>query len=152
MISAFRNIFKIPELRSRILFTLAMVVLVRLGASITLPGVNPDVLQAWINERQQDAQSGAAAIASLLNVFSGGGLENCAIFALGIMPYISASIMMQLLTAVVPRLSQLAREEGGRQKISLYTRWATIVLCVFQGYLLARSLYSPGQNIFLQGL
>jgi preprotein translocase subunit SecY len=152
MISAFRNVFKIPELRSRILFTLGMVVLVRLGASITLPGVNPDVLQAWVAERQADAQSGAAAIASLLNVFSGGGLENCAIFALGIMPYISASIMMQLLTAVVPSLSKMAREEGGRQKISLYTRYATIALCLFQGYLLARSLSQPGQNIFLQGL
>ncbi len=152
MISAFSNSFKVPELRSRILYTLAMIVVVRLGATITLPGVNPDVLRAWVETRNHDANSAGAAVASLLNVFSGGGLQNCALFALGIMPYISASIMLQLLTAVVPSLSKMAREEGGRQKINQYTRLATIGLCIFQGYLLARSLSSPGQNIFLQGL
>ena len=152
MISAFANVFKVPELRARILFTLAMIVIVRVGATITLPGVDATVLDEWISTRTADASSGAAQVAALLNVFSGGGLQNCAIFALGIMPYISASIMMQLLTAVVPRLSKLAREDGGRQKITQYTRIATIVLCLFQGYLLARSLQSPGQNIFLGGL
>lgn len=152
MISAFANSLKIPELRSRILYTLAMIVIVRLGTHITLPGVNPLVLQEWLTERSADASSGGAAVAALLNVFSGGGLQNCAIFALGIMPYISASIMIQLLTAVVPSLSKMAREEGGRQKINQYTRFGTIILCIFQGYLLARSLQNPGQNIFLQGL
>ena len=151
MISAFANSLKIPELRSRILYTLAMIVVVRLGTAITLPGVNPEVLREWIASRTADA-GGAAAVAALLNVFSGGGLENCAIFALGIMPYISASIMMQLLTAVVPKLGKLAREEGGRQKVNQYTRYATIALCLFQGYLLAKSLQNPGQNIFLSGL
>ncbi len=143
MISAFANSLRLPELRSRILYTLAMIVIVRIGTAITLPGVNPDVLRDWIQKRAET---------SLLNVFSGGGLENCAIFALGIMPYISASIMLQLLTAVIPSLSKMAREEGGRQKINQYTRIGTIILCVFQGYLLARSLKDPGQNIFLQGL
>ncbi len=152
MISAFSNSFKVPELRSRILYTLAMVVVVRLGATITLPGVNPEVLRAWVESRAHDTTGPGAAVASLLNVFSGGGLQNCALFALGIMPYISASIMLQLLTAVVPSLSKMAREEGGRQKINQYTRLATIGLCIFQGYLLARSLSAPGQNIFLQGL
>ena len=152
MISAFANSFKVPDLRSRILFTLAMIVIVRIGAAITLPGVDPTVLDEWIRNRTSDANSGAAQVAALLNVFSGGGLQNCAIFALGIMPYISASIMLQLLTAVVPRLSKLAREEGGRQKITQYTRLATIALCIFQGYLLAQSLQNPGQNIFLGGL
>lgn len=152
MISAFSNSLKVPELRSRILYTLAMIVIVRLGAAITLPGVNPEVLRAWVAHRAQDATGAGAAVASLLNVFSGGGLQNCALFALGIMPYISASIMLQLLTAVVPSLSKMAREEGGRQKINQYTRLATIGLCIFQGYLLARSLAQPGQNIFLQGL
>jgi preprotein translocase subunit SecY len=152
MISAFANSFKIPDLRSRILFTLAMIVIVRIGASITLPGVDVTVLDEWIKTRTADSGSGAAQVAALLNVFSGGGLQNCAIFALGIMPYISASIMLQLLTAVVPRLSKLAREDGGRQKITQYTRIATIVLCVIQGYLLAQSLQNPGQNIFLGGL
>lgn len=152
MISAFANSFKVPDLRSRILFTLAMIVIVRIGASITLPGIDVTVLDEWIKNRTADAGSGAAQVAALLNVFSGGGLQNCAIFALGIMPYISASIMLQLLTAVVPRLSKMAREDGGRQKITQYTRLATIVLCVFQGYLLAQSLQNPGQNIFLGGL
>jgi preprotein translocase subunit SecY len=150
MISAFVNSFKVPELRSRILYTLAMIVIVRLGVAITLPGVNPDVLREWIANR--NAEGGAAAVAALLNVFSGGGLENCAIFALGIMPYISASIMVQLLTAVVPQLSKMAREEGGRQKINQFTRIGTIVLCLAQGTMLAYSLKNPGQNVFLQGL
>lgn len=152
MISAFANSFKVPDLRARILFTLAMIVIVRIGTAITLPGVDTTVLQEWVNTRTADASSGAAQVAALLNVFSGGGLQNCAIFALGIMPYISASIMLQLLTAVVPKLSKLAREDGGRQKITQYTRFATIALCLFQGYLLAKSLQNPGQNIFLGGL
>lgn len=151
MISAFRDSFRVPELRSRILFTLAMIVIVRIGTSITLPGVDGSVLDEWIASRA-DSGGAAAQVAALLNVFSGGGLQNCAIFALGIMPYISASIMLQLLTAVVPSMSKMAREEGGRQKITQYTRLATIVLCVFQGYLLAKSLQTPGQNIFLGGL
>ena len=82
-------------------------------------------------------------VAALFNLFSGGALENCAIFSLGIMPYISASIMLQLLTAVIPQLGRLAREDGGRQKIMQYTRYATVVLCLFQGYLLAISFQHP---------
>jgi preprotein translocase subunit SecY len=153
MISAFVNIFKIPDLRQRILFTLAMIVIVRVGYAITLPGVNPHVLQAWVDLKQAaPGNNPFAAAAALVNVFSGGGLQRCAIFALGIMPYISASIMMQLLTAVVPSMSKLSREDGGRQKINQWTRYATVALCLFQGYLLAVSLKNPGQNIFLDGL
>lgn len=152
MISAFANSFKVPELRSRILFTLAMIVIVRIGTAITLPGVDVSVLDEWIKTRTADSTGAGAQVAALLNVFSGGGLQNCAIFALGIMPYISASIMLQLLTAVVPSMSKMAREDGGRQKITQYTRLATIALCLFQGYLLAKSLSAPGQNIFLGGL
>ena len=151
MISAFRNSFNIPEVRSRILFTLAMVVIVRMGTAITLPGIDPTVLNAWLDSRQNE-EGPTAQIAALLNVFSGGGLDNLAIFALGIMPYISASIMLQLLTAVVPSLNKMAREDGGRQKINNYTRLATLVLCVFQGYLLVRTLPNPGQNFMLPGL
>ncbi len=135
MISAFTNSLKIPELRSRILFTLLVVVIVRLGAVVTLPGVDDNVLQDWYKQVQEQSENsqGLTAVLALMNVFSGGGLQNSALFALGIMPYISASIMLQLLTAVVPSLGKLAREEGGRQKISLYTRVLTIVLCLFQG-------------------
>ena len=152
MISAFANSFKVPELRSRILFTLAMVVIVRIGTQITLPGIDPTVLSQWIMDKADDANSAGAQVAALLNIFSGGGLQNCAIFALGIMPYISASIMMQLLTAVWPPLTKLAREDGGRQKITTYTRIATLALCVFQAYLLAQSLADPRQNYLMAGL
>src|ERR1700757_2585766 len=139
MVSAFLNSVKIPELRRRILFTLAVIVVVRLGAAITTPGVNQAVLQEWFRTTA-DKQGGVAA---LFNLFSGGALENCAIFSLGIMPYISASIMMQLLTAVIPQLGRLAREDGGRQKIMQLTRYTTVGLCLFQGYLLALSFQHP---------
>jgi preprotein translocase subunit SecY len=141
MVSAFLNTVKIPELRRRILFTLAVVVIVRLGAAITTPGVNQAVLQEWFRTALSDKSGGS--VAALFNLFSGGALENCAIFSLGIMPYISASIMMQLLTAVIPQLGRLAREDGGRQKIMQYTRFMTVGLCIFQGYLLALSFQHP---------
>src|SRR6266704_4702220 len=141
MVSAFLNTVKIPELRRRILFTLAVIVIVRLGAAITTPGVNPAVLQDWFRSALTEKSGGS--VAALFNLFSGGALENCAVFSLGIMPYISASIMLQLLTAVIPSLSRLAREDGGRQKIMQYTRYATVVLCIFQGYLLAVSFQHP---------
>src|SRR6267143_2055874 len=141
MVSAFLNTVKIPELSRRILFTLAVIVIVRLGAAITTPGVNQGVLQEWF--RTSLSQRTGGGLAALFNLFSGGALENCAVFSLGIMPYISASIMMQLLTAVIPQLGRLAREEGGRQKIMQLTRYATLVLCIFQGYLLALSFQHP---------
>src|SRR6195256_3110127 len=141
MVSAFLNTVKIPELRRRILFTLAVIVIVRLGAAITTPGVNQGVLQEWF--RTSLSQRTGGGLAALFNLFSGGALENCAIFSLGIMPYISASIMMQLLTAVIPQLGRLAKEDGGRQKIMQYTRYATVGLCIFQGYLLAISFQHP---------
>ncbi|MGH8048645.1 MAG: preprotein translocase subunit SecY [Chthoniobacterales bacterium] len=150
MISAFTNIFKIPELRSRVLFTLAMIVIIRIGSAITTPGVNSEVLRQWFMD-VADKQS-AGGVAALFNLFSGGALSHAAIFSLGIMPYISASIMLQLLTAVVPRLGKLAREDGGRQKIMQYTRYTTLGLCIFQGYLLAISLEKPASNPFLSGI
>src|ERR671924_38698 len=139
MVSAFLNTVKIPELRRRIMFTLAVIVIVRLGAAITTPGVNQAVLQEWF--RSTADKSGG--VAALFNLFSGGALENCAVFSLGIMPYISASIMLQLLTAVIPQLGRMAREDGGRQKIMQLTRYTTVVLCIFQGYLLALSFQHP---------
>src|SRR5947209_4459652 len=141
MVSAFLNSVKIPELRRRILFTLAVIVIVRVGAAVTTPGVNQAVLHEWFRSALTEKAGGG--VAALFNLFSGGALENCAIFSLGIMPYISASIMMQLLTAVIPQLSRLAREDGGRQKIMQLTRYATVGLCIFQGYLLAVSFQHP---------
>jgi len=150
MISAFANTFKIPELRNRVLFTLILLVVVRIGSAITCPGINASVLQEWFAS-QKNADTGGS-IAALFNIFSGGALENCALFSLGVMPYISASIMLQLLTAVIPQLGKLAKEDGGRQKIMQYTRYATIALCLFQGYLLALSFENPASNPFLNGI
>ena len=149
MVSAFLNTVKIPELRRRILFTLAIIVIVRLGAHITTPGVNAAVLQEWFRDATSRSGGGVAA---LFNLFSGGALENCAIFSLGIMPYISASIMLQLLTAVIPKLGRLKKEDGGQQKIMQITRYATLVLCLVQGYLLAVSLQNPASNPMLGGI
>jgi preprotein translocase subunit SecY len=151
MISAFTNIFKIEELRQRILFTIVILIVVRAGAAITIPGVDAHVLNSWFQAQMSTASGGG--VATLLNIFAGGALAHCAIFSLGIMPYISASIMMQLLTAVVPRLNKMAREEaGGRQKINQYTRYLTLILCLVQGYLLALSLENPAKNPLLQGV
>src|SRR5438094_3424462 len=141
MVSAFLNTVKIPELRRRILFTLAVIVVVRLGAAITTPGVNQGVLQDWF--RTSLSQRTGGGLAALFNLFSGGALENCAVFSLGIMPYISDSIMMQLLTAVIPQLGRFAREDGGRQKIMQLTRYTRVGPCIFQGYLLALSFQHP---------
>ncbi len=150
MISAFTNIFKIPELRQRVLFTLAMIVIIRAGSAITTPGVNAEILREWFQNAAD--HSAAGGVAAIFNLFSGGALAHCAIFSLGIMPFISASIMMQLLTAVVPQLGRLAREDGGRRKIMQYTRYGTIALCLLQGYLLAKSFENPQSNPFLPGI
>ena len=149
MISAFANIFKIPELRQRVLFTLALLAVVRIGAAITLPGVDPSVVQGYLDD---SGSRGGNALNTLISAFSGGVVASCSILALGIMPYISASIMVQLLTAVVPKLSKLAREAGGRQKITQYTRYVTIVLCLIQGYLMAKGLVHPENNFLLFGM
>jgi preprotein translocase subunit SecY len=153
MISAFTNTWKIPELRDRILFTLALIVIIRLGVHITLPGVDGTVIKAWLDDLQkQDPTSPTGGVTALLTVFSGGGLQQAGILALGIMPYISASIMVQLLTAVVPKLSRLAREDGGRQKINQYTRYITIGIALVQGFFVAKSLTNPGKIPYMSGI
>ncbi|MDB4688759.1 preprotein translocase subunit SecY, partial [Akkermansiaceae bacterium] len=153
MISAFANTWKIPELRDRILFTMAMIVIVRLGVALPLPGVNMDVISTWLDLQAKDGEDGAGGgVGAMLNVFSGGGLQAMGLFSLGIMPYISASIMMQLLSAVVPKLARLAKQDGGRQKINSYTRYVTILIAVVQGFFLAKSLDNPQNNFLLQGI
>ncbi len=154
MISAFANTWKIPELRDRILFTLALIVIVRLGVHITLPGVDASVIKAWLDDvAKQDASNPASGgVTALLTVFSGGGLTQAGVFALGIMPYISASILVQLMTAIVPKFSKLAREDGGRQKITQYTRYITIVIALVQGYFVAQSLTRPDSIPYMQGV
>lgn len=150
MISAFTNTFKVPELKNRVLFTLLMLVIIRIGAAISCPGVDASILHHWFTDTSNKQTGGS--VAALFNLFSGGALENCAIFSLGVMPYISAQIMFQLLVAVIPSLNKLSREDNGQQKISQYTRYATIALCVFQGLLLARTFENPSTNPFLHGI
>ncbi len=152
MISAFANTWKIPELRDRILFTLALIVIVRLGVHITLPGVDATVIKAWLDSVAKQDATQAGGMTALLTVFSGGGLTQAGVFALGIMPYISASIMVQLMTAIVPKFSRLAREDGGRQKITQYTRYITIVIALVQGYFVAKSLTMPQNIPYMQGV
>ncbi|HEX9774040.1 MAG TPA: preprotein translocase subunit SecY [Actinomycetota bacterium] len=128
MLSAFRNAFKIADLRNKILFTLAVIAVYRLGSHIPLPGVDFEQVQ---NLQRQAEQGGS--IVNLINLFSGGALTNFAIFALGIMPYITSSIIMQLLAVVIPRLEALQKEgEVGRKKITQYTRYMTVVLSLLQ--------------------
>src|ERR1051325_330623 len=150
MLSAFANCLKIPELRKRILFTLALLAICRIGAAIPLPGVIPMAVKEALT---QSGQASGGGFLGLYNIFTGGALENCSTFALGIMPYISASIILQLMTAVVPSLQRMIREhEQGRAKFIQYTRYLTVVLCFVQGYLMAvgfenpSSLFGPALN------
>jgi preprotein translocase subunit SecY len=142
--SAFTNSLKIPELRSRIFYTLSLLFVSRVAAIIPLPGLDPQPLKRFFAE-QTDA-GGAGALVGLYNMFTGGALTNGAVAALGIMPYISASIIFQLMTAVVPTLSRLQQEgDVGRQKLTQYTRYATVLICLIQGTLLLLALNNPGQ-------
>jgi preprotein translocase subunit SecY len=141
MLSAFANSFKIPELRSRILFTLGLVFVCRIVATVPTPGVDAVALQRVIADIESQVGGG---LLGLIDMFSGGAMRNCAVGALGIMPYISASIILQLLTAVIPSLGRLAREgDAGRQKITQYARYLTVALCIVQGYFMAATLEHP---------
>ena len=151
MISAFANSMKVPELRSRILFTLAMIVIVRLGVHIPLPGVDVPTLTHFLETSAKENGDPLGAFGAILTIFSGGGLQQCGIFALGIMPYISASIMTQLLGAVVPSLQKMMREEGGRQKMTKYTRILAIIIAIIQGYMLTSLLMNPSNLPGMQG-
>ncbi len=127
MLNSIANMFRIPELRKRLLFTLAMLGVYRLGIFVTTPGVDRVAMR--------DVVRNAGGLLGLFNLFSGGALEQLSIFALGIMPYISASIILQLLTVVVPALAKMQKEgEVGRRKITQYTRYGTILLSVIQGW------------------
>ena len=138
------NIARIPELQRRIFFTFAMLAVYRLGCAIPTPGVDRVAVKRFFEE--------GGGIFGLFNLFSGGALENLSIFALGIMPYISASIILQLLTVVVPKLEELKKEgEEGRRVITRYTRYGTVVLAVVQGLLMATAMeqgaFGPGTVI-----
>src|SRR5882757_3045526 len=143
--NTFGNCVKIPELKSRIIFTLGVLAVCRLIAWIRIPGLDGNALHTYFASH---SQSGGGML-GMYNTFAGGALEHCAIGTLGIMPYISATIIIQLLTAVWPKLSKLAREEGGRAKIIQYGRYFTVLLCLAQGLFFAIGWETP-EKLFPQ--
>jgi preprotein translocase subunit SecY len=140
--SAFINSFKIKELRQRILFAAGIVALCRIAAAIPCPGVNARALQVLFEKNA----GAAGGFMGMFDMFSGGALENFAVATLGIMPYISASIIMTLLTPVIPALEKLAREgDVGRQKINQYMRYLTVLICIIQGAMAALVMLDPSR-------
>src|SRR5829696_6743350 len=139
IVNTFSNCFKIPELKSRIIFTVMVMAIARLAAVVHIPGLDGAALATFF----QSQSNASGSLLGLYGMFSGGALENCAIGALGIMPYISATIIIQLLTAVVPRLSKLAREEGGRPKLIQYGRYLTVLICLGWGLATAFGWENP---------
>ena len=139
-IETIKNIWSVEDLRSRILWTLALAAVYRFGSFVVLPGIDPNALAQL--EKQTDT-----GLMSLLNMFSGGAFSNASIFALGIMPYISASIVIQLFAFVVPHFQKMQREgESGRRKMNQYTRFLTILILLFQApsYLINLRIQTPG--------
>ncbi|EKE25055.1 MAG: hypothetical protein ACD_5C00313G0003 [uncultured bacterium] len=137
MLEKITQIFKIPELRNKILFILGILIIFRIAANVPLPGVNIEQLRRLFEGNQ---------FLGMLNVFSGGGLTNISIVMLGVGPYITASIIMQLMTMIVPRVEQLYKEEGeaGRQKFNMWTRWLTVPLAILQTFSMVTLLRSQG--------
>ena len=146
MLETIGNTFRVPELRRKIIITLLLLSCCRIGVYIPVPGVNLAALEDLVKSLE-----GENPIMSFINIFSGGALGRCAIFGLGVMPYISASIIFQLLVQVIPSLKRISDEgEAGRKKINQYTRYATVVLCFFQGSMMITSLrsMSGGAELF----
>ncbi|MGD1076396.1 MAG: preprotein translocase subunit SecY [Thermodesulfovibrionales bacterium] len=144
MVTVFQNIFKIVELKNRVLFTLALLAVYRIGAHIPTPGIRGEELSKFLSEK-------GGALMGFFDMFSGGALSRVTIFALGIMPYISASIILQLLTVVVPAIGKMAKEgESGRKKIIKYTRYGTVVISAVQSFGIAVGLEGMNQGAFIQ--
>lgn len=144
IVNTFQNIFKIAELKSRVIFTLALLAAYRVGAHIPTPGINGEELSKFLLDR-------GGALMGFFDMFSGGALSRATIFALGIMPYISASIILQLLTVVIPALGKLAKEgESGRKKITQYTRYGTVLISIVQSLGISVGIESMSQGAFVQ--
>jgi preprotein translocase subunit SecY len=144
MFSAFANIAKVPELRKKTLWTLGLLVFCRVGVFIPLPGVNLDAVAGTLGEQRG---TGFGEFLSVLDMFSGGGLRKMSVLALGIMPYISASIIFQLMAAIVPALQKVAKEgESGRRKLTQWTRYASVGLCLIQGLIICKNLAGTNFN------
>jgi preprotein translocase subunit SecY len=140
LINTFANCFKIPELKSRIFFTLMVLAICRVLAWVPVPGLNAAALRTYFEHAANQTDN---PLVGMYSLFTGGALQNCAIGALGIMPYITATIIVQLLTAVIPTLSKLAREEGGRAKLIQYGRYLTVLLCFVHGTLMTLGWEHP---------
>ncbi len=144
IVGSFQNIFKIAELKSRVLFTLGLLAVYRIGAHIPTPGINGEELSKFLLDQ-------GGALMGFFDMFTGGALSRVTIFALGIMPYISASIILQLLTVVIPALGRLAKEgERGRKKITQYTRYGTVIISAIQSFGIAAGIEGMGQGAFVQ--
>ena len=146
MLNGLKNAFRIKELREKILFTIAMLVVYRIGAHVPVPGIP---FQGMLGLFSTDNNSVAAGAMALLNLFSGGALSYVSVFSLGIMPYITSSIILQMLQAVVPSLHELAREgEVGQTKITQYSRYLTLALAILNsvGYLSRDHLRPHGRR------
>lgn len=141
MIKAFQNAFKIPELRKRIILTALLLIVYRLGAHITIPGIDDGALERFF-DTFKDRPGGN--VIGFVDLFAGGAFSQMTIFALGIQPYISASIIMQLMAVVVPYLEKLSKEPDGRKKITQYTRYGTVLLSAVQGLAISFLLRNPG--------
>ncbi len=149
MLESFVNIFRIPELRRRIFVTLALLVVWRIGVHIPIPGVDVNAIQRMLQELAQTSGN----LVGFLNVFSGGAIQQAGLFSLGIMPYISASIIFSLLIKVVPQLEAIAKEgPAGYRKINQYTRLCTVPLCIVQSFYVIGLLRSPDLNLLLPGV
>src|SRR5262245_51420223 len=149
MFKTFVNIFRVPELRNKVLFTLFMLAIYRIGYHVPLPGVDQGKF-AELAKRSQD-DSAAGRLASYVSLFSGGNLSQSTIFGLGVMPYISASIIFQLLATVVPSLEKLQKEgETGRKKIQEWTRYATVPLAAIQAVIWLNYMHSGGRDSLVQ--
>jgi preprotein translocase subunit SecY len=145
MFAAFFNSLKVKELRTRIFFVAGVIVLCRIAATIPCPGVDPHALQLYVAELSKSA-GGGGGVFGMFNLFSGGALQKFAVATLGIMPYISASIIMTLLTPVLPALEKLQRQgDVGRQKINQYMRYLTVVICIVQGAMAATAMLNPSR-------
>ena len=143
MLQSFFNLFKIPDLKKKILFTLAIIVIYRIGAYVPTPGIDGSKLAQFFDNI---AKTQGGTLFGIMNMFAGGAMSRLTIFALGIMPYISASIILQLLTAVIPYLERLAKEgEAGHKKIVQYTRYGTVVLAIIQSFFIALWLENPAR-------
>ena len=141
-----QNCLKVKELQSRIFFTLMLLVVCRVVAMTPIPGLDGQLLLSFfdqLREQQGSGTEGGAGLLGMYSMFTGGALERCAVGSLGIMPYISATIIIQLMTAVVPSLSKLAREEGGRTQIIKYGRYLTVLLCLGQGFVMSVGWENP---------